>query len=121
MHIIPNYILEKGKSVKEKMKAENILGDDNESATEKQFYNLTSDPEQNINEYNNPAYSSIINQLDANLTEFFEKYSDPKYNPWEGGAPKYLTMRENMWKNLWGESWAPVSDETQEFDSFGIN
>ena len=32
MHIIPNYILEKGKSVKEKMKAENILGDDNESA-----------------------------------------------------------------------------------------
>ena len=86
-----------------------------------EFYNLTSDPEQNINEYNNPAYSSIINQLDANLTEFFEKYSDPKYNPWEGGAPKYLTMRENMWKNLWGESWAPVSDETQEFDSFGIN
>ena len=86
-----------------------------------EFYNLTSDPEQNINEYNNPAYSGIIKQLDANLTEFFDKYSDPKYNEWEGGAPKYLAMRENMWKNLWGESWAPISDETQEFDSFGIN
>jgi hypothetical protein len=77
-----------------------------------EFYNLTSDPQEKINEYNNPKYSNIIKQPDTHLTEFFEKYSDPKYNEWKGGEPKVITVRENMWKHLWGKSWHPILERT---------
>ena len=56
MHIIPNYIPEKGKSVNQKMKAENILGDDNESAV----FDIKV---QNVTEGMLPCYARTLKRI----------------------------------------------------------
>jgi hypothetical protein len=44
------------------------------------------------------------------LTEFFRKYSNPKYDLWNGGAVKGYALgdREMLWKKLYGNNWHPL-------------
>lgn len=63
------------------------------------------DPNQNINLYNDPKYSQIIKNLDTKLTQFFEKYADPKYDLWKGGSAKAFLYRDVMWKQMYGDKW----------------
>ena len=70
-----------------------------------EFYVLRVDPQQNVNLYNDPRYSSIIKNLDTKLIQFFEKFTDPKYDLWKGGSTKAFLFRDQMWKQMYGDKW----------------
>jgi len=55
-----------------------------------ELYNLTEDPGEWINLYNNKTYTEIQSKLSAQLTNFFDRYADPRYDLWKGGASKTL-------------------------------
>ena len=86
-----------------------------------EFYDLKQDPHETTNQYNNSKYSDIIKELDQKLTKFFDENSDPKYDEWNGGAPKSLSMRENIWKNIWGDSWHPIYETEPILEVGSIN
>ena len=55
-----------------------------------ELYNLSEDPEEWINLYDNEPYADIQFKLSAQLTEFFDRYADPRYDLWNGGSSKTL-------------------------------
>ena len=55
-----------------------------------ELYNLTEDPGEWINLYNNITYTDIQSKLSEQLTDFFDRYADPRYDLWNGGASKTL-------------------------------
>lgn len=73
-----------------------------------ELFDLRADPHQTVNLYNDPKYSQVQKALDTNLTQFFEKYSDPKYDLWKGGTAKAYLVRAQMWKQIWGPKWPGV-------------
>jgi hypothetical protein len=82
-----------------------------------EFYDLSKDPQQKINQYNNPHYSKVVQELDLKLTEFFKKYSDPKYDLWNGGTVKGYDIgdRVMLWKKLYGNNWHPSVEVLPKF------
>ena len=55
-----------------------------------ELYNLTKDPGEWINLYNNKTYADIQSKLSKQLTDFFDRYADPRYDLWNGGSSKTL-------------------------------
>jgi arylsulfatase A-like enzyme len=55
-----------------------------------ELYDMESDPQETRNLIGDPAYSSVVADMDKRLTRFWEKYSDPIYDPWKGGTGKVL-------------------------------
>ena len=45
-----------------------------------EFYDLIADPKETINEINNPNFAKPINNLLTELTEWFDRYTDPKHD-----------------------------------------
>lgn len=75
-----------------------------------ELYDLKNDPEENINLVNDPKYQNIKGQLNKRLTDFFDKYADPKYDLWKGGTAKSNANTEYIWKALW-PNWKPVTEK----------
>jgi arylsulfatase A-like enzyme len=44
----------------------------------------------------------------ARLNEFFNAYSNPKWNLWTGGGAKGNSTSPFLWREIWGEDWKPV-------------
>ena len=65
--------------------------DDEEPHT---LYDLEKDPDEKNNLIDDQAYNDIRHSLDRRLTVFFQKYSDPIYNVWEGGSAKGLLLEK---------------------------
>jgi arylsulfatase A-like enzyme len=80
-----------------------------------ELYDLEKDPDQNKNVYGQENYNEVAQNLDRKLTQYFEKYSDPRYDLWKGGRVKGSTMRPEIFKKLYGNDWAPVSEVKQPF------
>ena len=57
-----------------------------------ELYDLASDPDENDNLAGNPEYADVIQELDARLDQFFERYSVDEYDVWNGGTAKALLM-----------------------------
>jgi choline-sulfatase len=61
-----------------------------------ELYDMEKDPDEKENLINVPEYSSARNDLRKKLVAFFERYADPKYDRWKGGATKGTEiLREN--------------------------
>ena len=60
-----------------------------QSETEKP-YNLTKNPGEWINLYNNESCSETQSKLAKQLTDFFDRYANPRYDLWNGGSSKTL-------------------------------
>jgi len=75
-----------------------------------ELYDLVTDPEENTNVYGQPQYNEIARELDAKVTAFFERYSDPRYNLWKGGSAKLISYRPPLWKKLYGKDWEPTTE-----------
>lgn len=73
-----------------------------------EFYDLTADARQKNNLYNDSKYAGTIKELDTKLTQFFDKYTDPKYDLWKGGSAKAFALRGEMWKAINGPDWKVV-------------
>ena len=41
-------------------------------------------------------------------TPFFSRYSDAKWDLWRGGTVKSNSTRPFLWREVWGEDWAPA-------------
>ena len=79
------------------------------------LYDIKKDPEQNRNVYDDPAYEKIVADLDSRLTDFFNAYSDEKYDLWHGGGAKGSVDRPETYKRLYGPDWTPEADIRPEF------
>jgi arylsulfatase A-like enzyme len=61
-----------------------------------ELYDMEKDPDEKENLINVPEYASTRNGLRKKLIAFFERYADPKYDRWKGGATKgNEILREN--------------------------
>ena len=65
--------------------------DDEEPNT---LYDLKNDPHEKVNLIFDPAYANIVNELDIELTRFFDKYTDEKYDLWKGGTGKGILLQK---------------------------
>jgi len=63
-----------------------------------ELYDMKKDPGEWINLYNNDAYSEIQSELSQKLTEFFNRYADPKYDLWRGGSSQTILDLEAVRK-----------------------
>ena len=77
---------------------------------EAELYNMQSDPGQLVNLAGSPEHASIQANLSGQLLEFFNTYSDKKYDLWNGGVAKGSVVRPNMFKQLYGETWSTKTD-----------
>ncbi|RLA00284.1 MAG: hypothetical protein DRQ47_09695, partial [Gammaproteobacteria bacterium] len=68
------------------------------------------DPEQHNNLYTNTDYAEVVSKLDKRLTKFFDTYSNPEYDLWQGGTVKGSTESTEVYKSLYGDQWEPKSE-----------
>jgi arylsulfatase A-like enzyme len=71
------------------------------------LYNLTSDPHEKTNLADDPTHSDTITRLRSQITAFFKTHSQPQYDLWNGGTAKSNTQAPEVWRNAWGDGWAP--------------
>ena len=72
-----------------------------------ELYDLESDPDERNNLAQNPEYADVVAGLSSRLDEFFTDYANPRWDLWKGGAVKSNSTRPFLWKEVWGEEWAP--------------
>ena len=53
-----------------------------------ELYDLVNDPGETRNLVDDPDYAGHVADLDAQLTGFFDRYSDPRFDIWRGGTAK---------------------------------
>lgn len=79
------------------------------------LFDVQKDPGQHHNLYDNPNYRAVALELDEKLTQFFNKFTDKKYDLWKGGTAKGSVARPYMFQKLYGEKWQPKTDILAEF------
>ena len=85
-----------------------------------ELYDLNADPQENHNLVANPELQSVARELEAELDQFFQRYANPKYDPWRGGTGKALLMYSDKnadfsnqfpdWQPPAVEAFAPFTD-----------
>lgn len=55
-----------------------------------ELYNVEKDPGEWVNLYNNKAYVEVQSNLSQQLSDFFQRYADPKYDLWKGGSSQTI-------------------------------
>jgi arylsulfatase A-like enzyme len=72
-----------------------------------ELYDLVNDPDERKNLAQDPKYAEVVAELSTRLDEFFTKYSKPRWDLWKGGVVKSNSTRPFLWKEVWGDDWAP--------------
>ena len=72
-----------------------------------EIYDLKSDPLERTNLIDDPALASVATTLRSRVTEFFQAHSQPHYDLWNRGTAKSNVTYARLWKDAWGEDWAP--------------
>ena len=72
-----------------------------------ELYDLTRDPGERNNLADDPAFQETIEMLSNRVSDFFDTHSVDRWNLWEGGVVKSNSTRPFLWKEVWGEQWAP--------------
>lgn len=72
-----------------------------------ELYDLEADPDERVNLLAEQA-AEVPEGINGRLADFFNQYSDPKYNLWRGGTAKSNTSRPWLWPTAWGEDWEPT-------------
>lgn len=63
------------------------------------LYDMESDPGENVNLIDDPAYADVVRDLDRRLEAFFATYADPQYDLWRGGTAKALLLEKHYGKD----------------------
>ncbi len=71
------------------------------------LYDLVNDPDERVNLAQDPKYAEVVAELSARVEEFFAKYANPRWDLWKGGVVKSNSTRPFLWKEVWGDDWAP--------------
>lgn len=77
---------------------------------EDELYDLELDPAEKFNVVAQPEYADVASSLRALIDGFFSRHANPKYDLWRGGTTKSNTDKPWLWKDAWGEEWAPTYD-----------
>lgn len=72
-----------------------------------ELYDLVSDPDERKNLAQDPEYANMVAELSTRLDEFFTDYANPRWDLWKGGVVKSNSTRPFLWKEVWGDDWAP--------------
>jgi len=72
-----------------------------------ELYDLADDPDERDNIVADPAHQATVAELCERIDRFFGTYADPKWDLWNGGSVKSNSTRPFLWKQVWGEDWAP--------------
>jgi arylsulfatase A-like enzyme len=72
-----------------------------------ELYDLVNDPDEHKNLAQDPEYANVVSKLSARMNEFFTDYANPRWDLWQGGTVKSNSTRPFLWKETWGDSWAP--------------
>ena len=70
-----------------------------------ELYDLEKDPDERNNLSDEKKFIQIIQMLNKDLIEYFEKHSDPSYDLWRGGSAKSNVSNPKFWKEAWGPDW----------------
>ncbi|MEP0942075.1 MAG: sulfatase-like hydrolase/transferase [Rhizobiaceae bacterium] len=73
-----------------------------------ELYDVEADPEESINLIDKPEFAAVQADLDTRLQAHFEVYSRPEADLWSAGRPVQNSARVELWRQAWGEDWAPV-------------
>jgi arylsulfatase A-like enzyme len=72
-----------------------------------ELYDLENDPDERKNVAEDPRYADVVKKLSERLDKFFTDYANPRWDLWKGGTVKSNSTRPFLWKEVWGEEWAP--------------
>ncbi len=72
-----------------------------------ELYDLVNDPDERKNLAQDPKFAEVVAELSTRVDEFFTKYADPRWDLWKGGVVKSNSTRPFLWKEVWGDDWAP--------------
>ncbi len=73
-----------------------------------ELYSFEVDPDERNNLIDDPACAAVVAELSARIDSFFSYYANPKWDLWRGGTVKSNSTRPFLWKEAWGEDWAPT-------------
>ncbi len=73
-----------------------------------ELYDLQNDPGERVNLIEDEALGDTAVTLRQRLHDFFNQYSDPRYDLWRGGAAKANSDKPWLWQDAWGENWTAV-------------
>ncbi len=73
-----------------------------------ELYDLQNDPEERVNLIGDEGVVDTAVTLRQHLHDFFNQYSDPRYDLWRGGAAKANSDKPWLWQDAWGEDWEAV-------------
>jgi arylsulfatase A-like enzyme len=72
-----------------------------------ELYDLVNDPDERKNLAQQPDYVDVVAKLSNRLDDFFTQHANPRWDLWKGGAVKSNSTRPFLWKEVWGDDWAP--------------
>lgn len=75
-----------------------------------ELYEIVVDPEENNNLIRNDKLKPVVAQMKHRLSNFFNKYSDPKYDLWHGGSAKARLIEDYGKNHIFAErfpNWKP--------------
>jgi len=72
------------------------------------LFDVENDPGETLNLANDPAHAAVRTQLNDMLEAFFATHSTLDADLWQGGVPIQNSVRPWLWREIWGEDWAPV-------------
>ncbi len=72
---------------------------------EDELYDLVNDPAEKKNIINEVAATEVAKELSQRIDAFFQQYTNPKYDLWQGGTAKSNSDKPWLWQDAWGKSW----------------
>jgi len=72
-----------------------------------ELYDLVNDPDERKNLAQQPEHSEMVAKLSDRLDEFFTQHGNSRWDLWKGGTVKSNSTRPFLWKEVWGDDWAP--------------
>ncbi len=73
-----------------------------------ELFNVSEDPEEAINLVDDPQHADIVRNLSARIDAHFARFARPEADMWRGGQPIQNSMVTELWREAWGDDWAPV-------------
>lgn len=73
-----------------------------------EMFDVIADPEEKKNLVGDPNHAAVAGELASRIDRFFEQQVRPEADMWKGGKPIQNSMAQYLWKDAWGEDWAPV-------------
>ena len=73
---------------------------------EPELYELKNDPLETINLAQQKDFKGVVDTMSKRLHNYFQLYSNSKFDLWNAGTAKSNVANESFWKQMWGSAWS---------------